>query len=127
MEKSVSMTNAEIYSIADALALAFETNEEYLPAKISFYIQKNRSLFQKLKTDIEMVRIKIADNYGALNQETNQYTIPPEKIGEAQRELSDLFNLKQSVQFNTLQLNDIESLQFTSQQMQAILFMIEEE
>jgi Ser-tRNA(Ala) deacylase AlaX len=80
-----------------------------------------------LAQDIENTRIEIAQRYGKLDAETNQYIIEPDKINEASRELNDLFSLEQEVHIYKINIeNLIDNLALTTGQMEAIMFMIEE-
>lgn len=120
------MQNSEIYAIANALSEAFNDSDLYIPAKINFFIQKNRSYFNKLKEDIEKIRAEIITRYGEYVAEEDKYIFSAENTSIANKELTDLFNIAQSVEYFLISLSSLESLSFTSKQMQAILFMIEE-
>ena len=76
---------------------------------------------------IESERLSIAGQYGTLSPEEDQYVIPPEKIEEVNKEMSDLLNLTQEVQIYTVKLEDLnDDLMLTTAQMEALLFMIEQ-
>lgn len=120
------MTNAEIYGLSKALSAAFNNEEKYLPARVNFYIQKNKNLLSQLNESIEITREHIITHYGTLNEEGTSYNIPPENINEVNKELQDLLNVEQEVQVSMIYLSDLDGLDFTSKQMQALLFMIEE-
>ena len=85
------MTNNEIYMHARQLMDTFQDGEQKLPIKINFYLQKNKNTLTALAQDIERARIEIAQNYGTLNETGDQYVIPPEKMAEVNKELTDLF------------------------------------
>lgn len=126
MIKTLTLTNLEIYSLANQLAEAFNTSntEEHLPIKINFFLQKNMKTILDLGQDIDKTRTEIIQRYGALNPETNNYDIPTEKIDEAQKELMDLFNLEQEVQINMLDINLFDNVDISEKKGNAILFMI---
>jgi hypothetical protein len=90
----MKLTNNEIYSHANKLVEVFQDNTQKLPIKINFYLQKNKNTLVTLAQEIEKTRIEIAQSYGELNNETQQFVVPPEKIPEASKELNDLFNLE---------------------------------
>lgn len=123
----MKLTNAEIYNYANNLFEAFNDGDQKLPIKISFYLQKNKNTLMQLAQDIEASRIKIAQIYGILNEETSQYIIPPEKTEDANKELNDLFNLEQDVQIYTINIDNLnDDVTITTAQMEAIMFMIEQ-
>jgi hypothetical protein len=122
----MKMTNNEIYSHANQLMEAFQDGSQKLPIKVNFYLQKNKATLVALAQDIEKSRIEIAETYGILDTESNQYTIPPEKIADAAKELEDLFGLEQEVQIYTINIDSLnDELAMTTAQMEAIMFMID--
>jgi hypothetical protein len=72
------------------------------------------------------MRNDIGNKYGQL-QNDNSYFIPEDKREEVSKELQQLLSLEQPVDIRKVHLKDLDGLQLTSQQMQALLFMIEEE
>ena len=122
----MKLTNNEIYAYARNLVEAFENNDQKLPIKISFYLQKNKNTLIELAQDIEKSRMEIAQNYGEIDESNQQYIIPPEKMEEATKELTDLFSLEQEVQIYTVSIDSFDdSFMVTSSQMEAIMFMID--
>lgn len=122
----MTLTNNNIYIYARKLAEAFSDNNQKLPVKINFYLQKNKTTLIELAQAIEIERISIASSYGTMAEDGQQYTIPPEKVEEVNNELQDLLNLTQEVQIYTIKLDDIDdNLLLTTAQMEALLFMIE--
>ena len=119
------LTNNEIYFINKQLNKTFEDSQQYLPAKVHFYIQKNKKKIAELAQEIETARAEIIKNFGE-QKEDQKYYIPQDKIQEAQQELLDLLNIQQEIEVFTISLDDIENLHFTLPQMEALMFMIEE-
>ena len=119
------LTNNDIYSINEQLNKVFEDSQQYLPAKVNFYIQKNKKRIAELAQEIEIARAEIIKNFGE-QKEDQKYYIPQDKIQEAQQELFDLLNIQQEIEVFTISLDDIENLHFTLPQMEALMFMIEE-
>ena len=119
------LTNDEIYFINKQLNKTFEDSQQYLPAKVNFYIQKNKKRIAELAQEIEIARAEIIKNFGE-QKEDQKYYIPQDKIQEAQQELFDLLNIQQEIEVFTISLDDIENLHFTFPQMEALMFMIEE-
>ncbi len=128
MVKTLTLKNLDIYSLATVLTDAFSNNEEdketSLPIKINFFLQKNINKIIDLAQDIDQTRSDIIKKYGVLNEETNQYDVPTEKIEEAQQELNDLFNIEQEVQLNMLDINLFDTVSISEKKGNAILFMI---
>ena len=121
------LTNNEIYTYTKNLIEAFNDKDQKLPIKINFYLQKNKSALTDLAVDIDKERITIAQTYGILDAESQQYIIPPEKIEEVNKELNDLLSLTQEVQIYTIKFEDLnDDLSLTTAQMEALLFMIEQ-
>lgn len=123
-----NMTNAEIYGLSQALNIAFNTEEKYLPAKVNFYIQKNKNLLSQLNDAIQQTRMNIITHYGYLESENSDtYQFEKEDLVQANKELAELLNITQEVSISTIKLSDLDGLDFTPKQMQALLFMIEED
>ena len=119
------LTNNDIYFINEQFNKIFEDSQQYLPAKVNFYIQKNKKKIAELAQEIEIARAEIIKNFGE-QKEDQKYYIPQDKIQEAQQELFDLLNIQQEIEVFTISLDDIENLHFTLPQMEALMFMIEE-
>lgn len=124
---NVILTNNEIYNYADSIIKNFSNQDLKLPIKINFYLQKNQLELLTLAQEIEKQRINIIQEYGTLNEETQNYNIPDNKIAEATQKINELFDLTQEVKIYKVKLEDFGNLELTAGQMQALLFMIEEE
>lgn len=122
----MKINNSEIYQIANVLAKTFDNLDIYIPAKANFFIQKNISTFAAAAQEIEKSRLEIAKHYGELDEENQQYKIPEDKIEEASKELEDLFSIEQDLNIKTFTIEALGDAEFTSAQMQAIMFMIED-
>ena len=122
----MKFNNSEIYQIANVLAKTFDNLDIYIPAKANFFIQKNISTFAAAAQEIEESRLEIAKHYGELDEENQQYKIPEDKIEEASKELEDLFSIEQDLNIKTFTIEALGDAEFTSAQMQAIMFMIED-
>lgn len=124
---TVTLTNGEIYNYANALGEYFSNPEVKFPIKVNFYLQKNQNELISLAQDIEKERVAIVEEFGVLDEETQQYNIPPEKITEASNKINDLFSLTQDVKIYKVNIDAFGDVELTSGQMQALLFMIEDE
>lgn len=121
----MTYTNTEIYEYAQQLA--FFSFQGVLPVRINFYMQKNIQIIQQAAMEIDNARMAIGAQFGSLNSELNGYDISPENIDNANRELQDLFALKQTLPIHIFKLSDFDGIELTYQQMSAIMFMIEED
>ena len=119
------LTNEEIYLINQKLNSSFEQSKQYLPARINFYIQKNKKIIADLAFVIEESRNAIILEFGSPDEE-GKVIIPKDKIQEANKELIDLFSIKQEIDIELIDLEAIENYSFTMDQMEALMFMIEE-
>lgn len=123
----MKLTNKEIYEKATEIEVAFSNETKYIPVKLNFTIQKNLSVLSKLREEIENNRIKIASEYGKLNSEGTQFIIEKENREKVEQELNDLFTMEQEIDIRTCSLSQIEGIDLTMEQMQAIMFMITED
>ena len=123
---TVTLTNNEIYNYANGLMEYFSDSEVKFPIKVNFYLQKNKNALTTLAQDIEQERINIIQEYGKLDEETQQFSIPQEKMTEASEKINDLFNLTQDVNLYKVNLDSFGDMELTANQMQALLFMIED-
>jgi hypothetical protein len=120
-------TNKEIYNFYFLINENIINENITLPIKVNFAIQKNFTLLLKLSEEIEQVKQKICAQNGNYVPEENSFKIDKDKIESTQQQLDDLMEIKQEVKIHTIKLEDLENIQLTSKQMQALLFMIEDE
>ena len=123
----MKLTNNKIYTYANNLLAQFSNAANLkLPVKINFYLQKNMQTLKTLATEIEENRLAIVRNYGELTEDGSAYSIPADKVAEAQKELNDLFNLEQEVQIYTVNIDALnDDMVLTMSQMEALMFMID--
>ena len=122
----MKMTNFEIYNIAKAMGDAFQDSTQYLPVKINFFIQKNKSTLMALAQDIDNSRIEIVKNYGTMDTENNQFVVPEDKIEIANAELQDLFAIEQEVEIRKVSIDAFpDDINLSTAQMEALMFMID--
>lgn len=121
------LTNNQIYTYALGLEQMFLEEEQKLPIKINFYLQKNKNILFELARDIELARTNIAEQYGEMNEENFQYKILPENIEIAKQEFQELLELEQEVNIYQVSIEDFPTdLILTTDQMEALMFMIKE-
>lgn len=122
------LTNNQIYTYANILAQEFNNNTQILPIKVSFYLVKNKNLLMELAQEIERSRNILLNKYGEPSEDRTQYFISQENAEIAKKELNDLFELTQEVDIYKISLKAFnETDMLTIQQMEAIMFMIEDE
>ena len=121
----MKFTNNEIYNYATGFSSIFNS-EIYIPAKANFFIQKNIATFAAAAQEIDKSRMGIAKHYGILSEDGTRYDIPDDKIAEANKELNDLFNIEQELDIKTFKIDDLGNGEFTPNQMQLLMIMIEE-
>lgn len=119
------LTNEEIYLINQKLNSSFKQSNQYLPARINFYIQKNKKIIADLASVIEEARNTIILEFGSPDEE-GRVIISQDKVSEANKEIYDLFSIKQEINIDLISLESIENYSFTMDQMEALMFMIEE-
>lgn len=122
----MKLNNNQIYQYAQNLSSIFDNKDLYIPVKANFLIQKNINLLAAAGQEIEKSRLEIAKHYGILDEENQQYTIPPENMEVVNKELNDLFSIEQELEIRTFDIEALGNAEFTSAQMQAIMFMIED-
>lgn len=123
----MKLINNQIYTYAIQLNEAFNDVSQRLPMKINFYLQKNKATLTNLAQDIESSRMDIIKDYGVpVEGESDKYSIPAEKVQEAQQELMDLLNLEQEVNIYMISADSLtDDISLTTAQMEAIMFMID--
>lgn len=122
-----TFTNEEIYNIGNQLSKVFgeEDNQHFFSAKINFLIQKNKKVIIDAAVDIEKTRLSILNKYGTIGED-GQINILPEQIEKVNKELLELLKIEQQLNIYMLEFEELDGLQFTSAQMQSLMFMIED-
>lgn len=124
----MKMTNQEIYIYAIAYNEAFKEFSEYIPAKINFVMQKNVAKLTEQAKSIDEARSEVVKHYGepVEGDENEAYKILPENQEIAIKELNELFAVEQDLDIKKFAIDDLGDVKLTPQQMNAIMFMIEE-
>lgn len=123
----MKFTNNKIYQLGTDIAKNLKDLNIYIPAKANFFLQKNIAVISNAAQNIENSRIEIIKHYGELDENTQQYNVPEEKMPEAIKELEDLFNIEQEIDITTFSIEALGTAEFTPVQMQSIMFMISED
>ena len=122
----MKINNNKIYSLANTSVHELSKLNIYIPAKANFFLQKNLQTLAAAAQEIDKSRLEIAKHYGVLDEESQQYKIPEDKLEEASRELEDLFSIEQELDIKTFSIEALGNAEFTPAQMQAMMFMIED-
>ncbi len=122
----MTFKNAEIVEMSRQLRESFNENQNF-PAKVIFYIQKNQNILNKLSEEIENVRLSILRQYGDLNEDKTYYILREDFKDEATKKIIDLGEIEQTISLNIISLKDLDNISLTYKQMEAIMFMIEED
>lgn len=123
-----NMSNKDIYINTQALSKYFGAKEAVtLPTMVNYAIQKNLKNLTDSYEVIDKIRISIGMKYGVKVDGEDTYKIIPEKLEIAQKELEQLLEVEQLIEVRMIKLEDLKNIQLSSAQMQALLFMIEEE
>lgn len=120
------MTNNEIYNFANILIDSFNDSDIKIPVKANFFLQKNKNNIVTIAQEIDRARMELIQNTGAVSGEDGSITVPPEKIEELNRDLTDLFSIEQEVDVVMIDLDWFGNTELTSKQMGAITFMIKD-
>lgn len=123
----MKMTNLEIYQAAQNYNQAFIDFNEYLPVRVNFFMQKNKDIIIALAKDIDNARMEILYKYGTMSEEGDSFIISPESVDVTNKELNDLFAIEQDVAIHKINLSAFDDIKLTTNQVQAIMFMIDEE
>ena len=121
---SIKMNNGMIYQYALALNKALNDNDLQMPVAVIFSIEKNKQTLMAVAQDVEKYRMDIIKKYG--KEVDGNYNVPQDKIEIANKELQDLFSIEQEVNIYKFNIEDLGDIKLTSNQMNAILFMIED-
>lgn len=121
---SMKMNNGTIYQYALTLNEALNNNDLQMPVAVLFSIEKNKQTLMAVAQDVEKYRMDIIKKYG--EEVDGNYNVPQDKIEIANKELQDLFSIEQEINIYKFNIEDLGDIKLTSNQMNAILFMIED-
>ena len=121
---SIKMNNGMIYQYALTLNEALNDNDLQMPVAVIFSIEKNKQTLMAVAQDVEKYRMDIIKKYG--EEVDGNYNVPQDKIEIANKELKDLFSIEQEVNIYKFNIEDLGDIKLTSNQRNAILFMIED-
>ena len=122
--QTMCLKNKDIFNYSEEIEKAFCTDTRYLPAKVNFYIQKTAHNLKAAKEEIEETKNEILLHHGKYDDSTGYYEIYPEHIATVNKEINELFNLEQEISLYNLPLSWLDNVDFTLQQMNALMCMI---
>lgn len=124
----MKLSNQLIYNYAYNLVAAFNDQAQVLPVKINFYLQRNKKELIRLAQELEEERENLFKQYGEYNPKENNYIIPVDKQKFVKQQFNDLLALEQEVNIYKVKFTDFSSdINLTVGQMDALMFMIEDE
>lgn len=116
------LQNSEIYNYCIKMQKAFQDDNRYFPAKINFIIQYNLKQLLIIAESIQQSLTKIQQQY-----ENDEGKIVGKNEELANIELMELSEMKENVNIKKIKLSELNGIELTSQQMEAILFMVEDD
>ena len=124
----MKITNLEICKLFSEIKKSFENNNSInLPIKVNFFFIKNKNILFKLYEEIEKARLDLLKRYAVIDNKTEEFYIPSESVQAANKAINELFSIEQEVEIYKVKLKDFkEDLILTTEQMEALMFMIEE-
>jgi hypothetical protein len=122
----MKITNNEIYTLAIRLNEVFKDENQRLPIKLNFFLQKNKKTLLTLAQEIEESHMDILRTYGDIDEELGNIQIPEGNIAIANKEINELLLLEQDIDIKTVHFEEIpDDISLTTGQMEAIMFMID--
>lgn len=122
----MKLTNNKILEYANLLA-TIKNSQIKLPVRVNFFLQKNIRIILDAAAYIEENRLNIGRAYGELNEMQNSYIIPPESMASVNAELNALFSIEQDLEITAIPLSAFDEVELTMEEMDAIMFMVEED
>lgn len=118
----------EIYNITDLyLKHIKDSDKPYLPAKINFILSQNFKKLLKIRDDIEQTRKNVIIHYGNIDETGNYQITDINNLQQAQKELDALSSMETNIDYTSISLKDIEDIEFSPGQFEAIEWMIKDE
>ena len=119
------MTNKDILSCFEGLQKLRQATDRRLPARTSFAIVRNIKTLQPIVDDFRESYQELLDKYGE-PIENDQYQIKPENVTIFNDELNNLYNLDIDLDIVKIKFSDIENLDFSLEETEALYFMMED-
>ena len=113
-------SNKDIINAINLIYENFQTKEDiFLPLKVNYALQCNYKTLSSRGELFDKMKEAISKKYGING------SIPEENIPKAQEEFDEYLAVEQSLDIMMISLDDLGECKLTTQQMQALLFMID--
>lgn len=119
------MTNKDILSCFEGLQKLRQAADRRLPARTSFAIVRNIKTFQPIVEDFQDAYRELLNKYADLI-DGDRYQVKEENLTIFNTELDNLYNLDIDCQIVKINFADIENLDFSLDEIEALYFMIED-
>lgn len=119
------MTNKEILSIYEGLQKLRESANRRLPARTSFAIIRNLKTLQPIVEDIQTAYSELIYKY-AEPVEGDKFKVKDGCLETFNTEVTNLYAVENDVPIIKIKFSDIENLDFTLAETEALYFMIED-
>lgn len=119
------MTNKDILSCFEGLQKLRQAADRRLPARTSFAIVRNIKTFQPIVEDFQDAYRELLNKYADLI-DGDRYQVKEENLAIFNTELDNLYNLDIDCQIVKINFADIENLDFSLDETEALYFMIED-
>ena len=119
------MKNSDIMSCYEGLTNLRKVANRRLPARTSFAIIRNLKTLQPIVEDIQTAYNELVLKY-AEPVEEGQYKVKPGCLEDFNREATNLYNVDTEVSIVKIKFSEIENLDFTLNETEALYFIIEE-
>lgn len=126
MKVTKTLQNLDILTYALAIQ-KFESENIVLPVKVSFYFSKNKKSIYELGMDLERQRKDIFEKNNIFIEEAGESKVSKADIEKANNQIKELFDLKQDVEIYLIPLEYFEGVNLSTEQFNAIDFMIKDE
>ena len=119
------MTNKDILSCFEGLQKLRQATDRRLPARTSFAIVRNIKTLQPIVEDFQGAYRELLNKYADLI-DGDRYQVKEENLTIFNTELDNLYNLDIDCQIVKINFTDIENLDFSLDETEALYFMIED-
>lgn len=123
----MTLTNLEIATLFTKLTSLFQQKVSF-PARTAFILIRNLHTLQPIVADINEVQLKIATSYGEpIAGQPGMYKARPGEEHHLAEEIQSLNNEAVEVSLIKIPLSDIESINLTLEDMEALYPLLESE
>lgn len=121
------MKNSEIISCYEGLTNVRQAATRRLPARVAFAIIRNLKTLQPIVEDIQTTYNELLTKYAdPVEGEDNRFKVKEGCLDPFNTEVSALYDLDTEVPIVKIKFSDIENLDFTLNETEALYFMIDD-